>query len=212
MGDEDEVRAAVSNLIDNAVKYSGRDVHVNVETEKVEDRFVAVRVKDNGPGIPKIRIEAHLQALLPRLGAAGDARERHGPGTVYRALRRQAARRPRLGGERRARPRQHFCIAASYCEMSQSILIVEDEQHLAEGLRFNLEAEGYQVDAVETGEAALELLIPPAEDEPSPPSIVVVLDVMLPVRWFRPSCPKCGRGTVRADADADRARPSGRRP
>ena len=40
------------------------------------------------------------------------------------------------------------------------ILIVEDEQHLAEGLRFNLEAEGYQVQAVETGEAALELLIP----------------------------------------------------
>ena len=38
------------------------------------------------------------------------------------------------------------------------ILVVEDEQHLAEGLRFNLEAEGYQVEVVETGEAALELL------------------------------------------------------
>ncbi len=36
------------------------------------------------------------------------------------------------------------------------ILVVEDEQHLAEGLRFNLEAEGYQVEVVETGEAALE--------------------------------------------------------
>ena len=36
------------------------------------------------------------------------------------------------------------------------ILVVEDEQHLAEGLRFNLEAEGYQVQVVETGEAALE--------------------------------------------------------
>jgi len=38
------------------------------------------------------------------------------------------------------------------------ILVVEDEQHLAEGLRFNLESEGYQVEMAETGEAALELL------------------------------------------------------
>ena len=50
------------------------------------------------------------------------------------------------------------------------ILIVEDEQHLAEGLRFNLEAEGYQVQAVETGEAALELLHPASTDA-APPSI-----------------------------------------
>jgi DNA-binding response OmpR family regulator len=55
------------------------------------------------------------------------------------------------------------------------ILIVEDEQHLAEGLRFNLEAEGYHVQVVETGEAALETLArDPAAFE------VVVLDVMLP--------------------------------
>ncbi len=39
------------------------------------------------------------------------------------------------------------------------VLVVEDEQHLADGLRFNLEAEGYQVQVVETGEAALELLM-----------------------------------------------------
>ncbi len=55
------------------------------------------------------------------------------------------------------------------------ILVVEDEQHLAEGLRFNLEAEGYQVQVIETGEAALELLT-----TESPAFDVVVLDVMLP--------------------------------
>ncbi len=55
------------------------------------------------------------------------------------------------------------------------VLIVEDEQHLADGLRFNLEAEGYQVQVTETGEAALELLkAHPAGYD------VVVLDVMLP--------------------------------
>ena len=62
------------------------------------------------------------------------------------------------------------------------ILIVEDEQHLAEGLRFNLEAEGYQVKAVETGEAALELLIPQTPEAAHPPFDLVVLDVMLPVK------------------------------
>ena len=55
------------------------------------------------------------------------------------------------------------------------VLVVEDEQHLAEGLRFNLEAEGYQVRVVETGEAAIEVLATDPQ-----PFDVVVLDVMLP--------------------------------
>lgn len=55
------------------------------------------------------------------------------------------------------------------------VLIVEDEQHLADGLRFNLEAAGYQVRVVGTGEAALEVLAA----QPAPAD-VVVLDVMLP--------------------------------
>ena len=63
--------------------------------------------------------------------------------------------------------------------MSQ-ILVVEDEQHLAEGLRFNLEAEGYQVDVVDTGEAALELLLGQSKDGQSKAFDIVVLDVMLP--------------------------------
>ena len=57
------------------------------------------------------------------------------------------------------------------------ILVVEDEQHLADGLRFNLEAEGYQVRVVDTGEAALELL----RTDPSAFDIVI-LDVMLPAK------------------------------
>jgi two-component system alkaline phosphatase synthesis response regulator PhoP len=56
-----------------------------------------------------------------------------------------------------------------------AVLIVEDEQHLADGLRFNLEAEGYEVQTVASGEAALELL----ERDPDRFD-AVVLDVMLP--------------------------------
>lgn len=57
LGDVDEVRAAVSNLIDNAVKYSGSNVDVAVETEKVDGKYALVRVKDQGAGIPKTELK-----------------------------------------------------------------------------------------------------------------------------------------------------------
>jgi DNA-binding response OmpR family regulator len=55
------------------------------------------------------------------------------------------------------------------------VLIVEDEQHLAAGLKFNLEAEGYEVEIAGDGETALAMLRrnPKRFD-------AVVLDVMLP--------------------------------
>jgi two-component system alkaline phosphatase synthesis response regulator PhoP len=55
------------------------------------------------------------------------------------------------------------------------ILVVEDEEHLAEGLRFNLVAEHYDVEVVDTGEAALARLVAdPLRFD------LVILDVMLP--------------------------------
>jgi DNA-binding response OmpR family regulator len=59
--------------------------------------------------------------------------------------------------------------------MKANVLIVEDERHLAEGLRFNLEAEGYAVETVADGEAALAKLT-----DAGSRFDVVVLDVMLP--------------------------------
>ena len=53
------------------------------------------------------------------------------------------------------------------------ILIVEDEQHIADGLRFNLEAEGYEVEIAHDGETALEVLGRSS-------FAAIVLDVMLP--------------------------------
>ncbi|HEY1800340.1 MAG TPA: response regulator transcription factor [Terriglobales bacterium] len=55
------------------------------------------------------------------------------------------------------------------------ILIVEDEAHLANGLRFNLEAESHTVNVVPDGEGALRLLLAKSEEFDA-----VVLDVMLP--------------------------------
>jgi two-component system sensor histidine kinase SenX3 len=57
MADADEVRAAVANLIDNAVKYSRTPVKVSIETARVDGKFVSVRVKDQGVGIPKMELK-----------------------------------------------------------------------------------------------------------------------------------------------------------
>src|ERR1044072_3074058 len=55
------------------------------------------------------------------------------------------------------------------------VLIVEDEAHLANGLRYNLEAEGHTVKVVGDGESALTSLLDKKQDFDA-----VVLDVMLP--------------------------------
>jgi DNA-binding response OmpR family regulator len=55
------------------------------------------------------------------------------------------------------------------------ILVVEDEAHLAEGLRFNLEQEGYSVEVLNNGEEALNLLLKRKDQFDA-----LVLDVMLP--------------------------------
>jgi DNA-binding response OmpR family regulator len=56
------------------------------------------------------------------------------------------------------------------------ILIVEDEQHLADGLKFNLDAEGYVADVIDNGESALQHLLNGGRSTYD----LVVLDVMLP--------------------------------
>jgi DNA-binding response OmpR family regulator len=60
--------------------------------------------------------------------------------------------------------------------MDSRILLLEDEAHLARGLSFNLEAEGYAVEHFQRGEDALERLT----GDGDPPVDLAVLDVMLP--------------------------------
>ncbi|MDR3718746.1 MAG: HAMP domain-containing sensor histidine kinase [Bryobacteraceae bacterium] len=56
-GDREEIETALSNLIDNAVKYSGKSLKVSIQTRQVDDRFVCVRVRDQGPGIEKTELK-----------------------------------------------------------------------------------------------------------------------------------------------------------
>jgi signal transduction histidine kinase len=51
MGDREELRGAIVNLLDNAVKFSGDHVDVEVDVRREGDRAI-VRVRDKGPGLP----------------------------------------------------------------------------------------------------------------------------------------------------------------
>ena len=55
----------------------------------------------------------------------------------------------------------------------KKIIVVEDEAHLAKGLQFNLEREGYRVTLVDNGQSALDLLGKEEFD-------LMILDIMLP--------------------------------
>ena len=83
------------------------------------------------------------------------------------------------------------------------ILIVEDEVHLARGLQFNLEAEGYTVELTDNGEAALTKLLCDHA-----PFDALILDVMLPGQgWVHGRKRIASREAVHPPADADGTKP-----
>ena len=53
LGDPDELHTAVTNLLDNAVKYSPNGVQIAVELEAADEDLVVLRVRDQGVGIPQ---------------------------------------------------------------------------------------------------------------------------------------------------------------
>jgi two-component system sensor histidine kinase SenX3 len=52
LGDPEELRTAISNVLDNAIKYSGGNVDVAVSLEAPDEKHVVLRVRDRGLGIP----------------------------------------------------------------------------------------------------------------------------------------------------------------
>jgi signal transduction histidine kinase len=51
-GDPEDLRTAVSNLLDNAVKYSGDHIDISVQLDLAEQKRLVLRVQDRGVGIP----------------------------------------------------------------------------------------------------------------------------------------------------------------
>ena len=138
-GDADELRTVLSNLLDNAVKYSRDAVQVAVEVAAPSPDTVWVRVQRSRRRHPARAAQAHLQSLLP-LPDARVQGQRHRPRPLHRAVDRQAAWRPRVRGQRgRGQGRDvHRGIAAisfgRNVRVMARILVVEDEHHLAQGL------------------------------------------------------------------------------
>jgi signal transduction histidine kinase len=51
-GDPEELRTAVSNILDNAIKYSGEKVNVSVRVDTPDEKRLVLQVRDSGIGIP----------------------------------------------------------------------------------------------------------------------------------------------------------------
>jgi len=71
LGNVEELKAAIWNLIDNAVKYSQSDINIRVELEEVAPARVAVRVSDRGIGISSTELKRIFRRFYrtPALGA-----------------------------------------------------------------------------------------------------------------------------------------------
>ncbi|MDQ6725491.1 MAG: ATP-binding protein, partial [Actinomycetota bacterium] len=76
-GDEAQLVSAVSNLLDNAVKYSERKSSVKVKARRGEDGRAEISVRDRGIGIPS----ADLERIFERFYRVDQARSRDTGGT-----------------------------------------------------------------------------------------------------------------------------------
>ena len=150
-GDAGELSLVFRNLLENAVKYSDEPVEVNVRV--VDGRGRAGEGRDRGSRHRHSlgRTPEDLPAFLPR----GPRRATHRGGAGARSLHRAQPGAPSGGtgggAQRGLGPGQPLRGHPAGRILMSRILIVEDEEHLAQGLQFNLEAEGHSVEIASDG-------------------------------------------------------------
>jgi two-component system, OmpR family, sensor histidine kinase SenX3 len=76
-GDPEELRTAISNVLDNAIKYSGDQVDVSVRVESPDEKHVTLSIQDHGVGIPK----GELKSVFKRFYRVSDRSLAHIKGT-----------------------------------------------------------------------------------------------------------------------------------
>lgn len=57
LGDPDELKGAVMNLLDNAIKYSGDRIEIDVKVQRKDAKYGVVQVSDHGIGIPREQLK-----------------------------------------------------------------------------------------------------------------------------------------------------------
>jgi two-component system, OmpR family, sensor histidine kinase SenX3 len=77
MGSSEDLRTAVSNLLDNAVKYSGDHIDIRVRLEAPDDKHVILRIRDRGVGIA----QQDLKRIFKRFHRVGNRALAHIKGT-----------------------------------------------------------------------------------------------------------------------------------
>jgi two-component system, OmpR family, sensor histidine kinase SenX3 len=90
LGDSEELRAAVSNVLDNAVKYSGDQVAISVRLDTPDEKRVTLSVRDQGVGIPA----EELKRIFKRFYRVSNRSQSHVKGTglglfIVRAIARK---------------------------------------------------------------------------------------------------------------------------
>lgn len=72
--DEEFLKEAISNLIDNSIKYSGESVDIHISSMQTPDEFCIIKVRDNGLGIP-LKDQSCIFEKYERASAAGRIRK-----------------------------------------------------------------------------------------------------------------------------------------
>lgn len=72
--DEEFLKEAVSNLIDNSIKYSGESVDIHISSMQTPDEFCIIKVRDNGLGIP-LKDQSCIFEKYERASAAARTRK-----------------------------------------------------------------------------------------------------------------------------------------
>ena len=189
LGNEEQVTAAVANLVANAVSYSAEDSTVLVTT-KADDDIVEISVVDQGIGIPPSEIDR----IFERFYRVDPARHRStgGTGLGLSIVKHVAATH---GGEVRVWSvegqgstftltlPQHLPHGQLSTPSTPSpaeggtrvtrVLVVEDEESYSEALAYMLRKEGFEVAIAADGNAALIEFDRNGAD-------IVLLDLMLP--------------------------------
>ncbi len=187
-GDGRQLTSAISNLLDNAVKYSDAGSTVEVGAELGDEGRVAVSVSDRGIGIPARDLERIFERFY-RVDQ-GRSRQTGGTGLGLAIVRHVAANHhgtveveSRLGEGSTFTLRIPATATAGVAPSPDtgarpmtsmpSVLVVEDEDSFVDALTVGLTREGFKVSIARDGAEALDLF-----DDIQPD--LVLLDVMLP--------------------------------